>query len=323
LPPLVSILIPCRDAAPWLAACLDSALAQRWVRCEVIVVDDGSTDNSREIAAGYADRGVRLIEQPATGASAARNRALEAATGDFLQFLDADDLLHPDKIGRQLEVLERSQPGCLGVSAVVHFPDGADPKDSLLDEGWPMRNAEDPTEWLVDLHGGNGQGGMIATPQWIVPRSVAEAAGPWDDTLTLDDDGEYFARVVLASTGLRFARTSIAYIRKHAPGGNNLSALGHRSRRHMESALQSLRLRATYLLEARDEPRTRRALAGCFSNLAVAAYPTHGPVYRAARAEVRRLGGPFRVPPMGHRTDRLRRFFGWKLARRLSVWRNR
>ena len=322
MPPLVSILIPCRDAAPWLAACLDSALAQTWPRCEVIVVVDGSTDASREIAAGYAARGVRLLEQPATGASAARNRAIEAATGDYIQFLDADDLLHPDKIRRQLELLARGHDAALGLSSVVHFAVGGDPKQGLLDEGWPMRNAEDPVEWLLDLHGSNGRRGMVQTAQWLVPRALLEKAGPWDEMLTLDDDGEYFARVVLASGGLRFARESVVYFRKHATGGN-LSALGHRSDRHLESALQSLRLRATYLLEARTDRRTRRALAGCFSSLAVAAYPRHGAIYREARAEVQRLGGPFQVPPLGRRTDRLRRLLGWKLARRLSEWKNR
>jgi len=320
--PLVSILIPCRDAARWLAACLDSALAQTWPRCEIIVVDDGSTDANREIAATYADRGVRLLEQPASGASAARNRALEAATGDYIQFLDADDLLHPEKLTRQLALLARGNDGALGLSSVVHFADGTDPRQGLLDEGWPMRNAEDPVEWLLDLHGGNGRRGMVQTAQWLVPRALVKEAGPWDEMLSLDDDGEYFARVVLASTGIRFARDSLVYFRKHTSGAN-LSALGHRSERHLESALQSLRLRATYLLEARGDARTRRALAGCFSYFAVAAYPRFEAIYREARAEVRRLGGPFQVPPLGRRTDRLRRFFGWKLARRLSEWKNR
>lgn len=100
LPPLVSILIPCHNGARWLAAAVDSAL-----RCihsgEVIVVDDGSTDASAEIGRSFGSR-ITWLSQPAQGGNAARNRLLAAARGEWLQFLDADDYLEPEKVTRQL-----------------------------------------------------------------------------------------------------------------------------------------------------------------------------------------------------------------------------
>lgn len=319
--PLVSILIPCRNAARWLTACLDSALGQSWPNCEVIVADDGSTDGSTQIQQAYAAKGVHVLPATQPGnAAAARNRALRAAQGDFIQYLDADDLLHPDKIRYQVELLARDRPGLVALSSISYFRDGAEPGLAEVQEGWPMRNAEQPAEWLLDLHGSNGPRGMIQTGQWLVPRSIANLAGPWDEALTLDDDGEYFARVVLAASGLRFARQSITFFRQHPPGAQNLSASARRSTVHFESALASLQRRGERMLEAADQaPAAKRTLARCFASLAVEAYPLHRDVYAAARAEVQRLGGPFEIPPLGKRADQLRKFFGWKLARRLSV----
>lgn len=107
--PLVSIVIPCYNGARYLAPAVESALDQTHPRCEVLVVDDGSTDESVAIAERYAPR-VRLLRGDHAGACAARNKGLSAATGTFVQFLDADDLLAPNKIERQLEVAAR-EPG--------------------------------------------------------------------------------------------------------------------------------------------------------------------------------------------------------------------
>lgn len=93
----VSIVIPCYNGARWLGDAIDAALGQSWPNLEVIVVDDGSTDPSVEVARAYGDR-VRVDAGPNRGPSAARNRGLALATGAFVQFLDADDLLLPLKV---------------------------------------------------------------------------------------------------------------------------------------------------------------------------------------------------------------------------------
>jgi glycosyltransferase involved in cell wall biosynthesis len=107
--PLVSILIPCHNAARWLAATLESALAQTWPRTEIILVNDGSTDDSAAIARGFASRGVRVIDQPNSGPGAALNRALRESTGEFVKFLDADDLISSDAVALQVAALGASE----------------------------------------------------------------------------------------------------------------------------------------------------------------------------------------------------------------------
>ena len=100
--PFVSILIPCYNAERWVAQAIDSALSQTWPNKEVIVVDDGSADRSLDVVRSFGDR-IRWETGPNRGGSAARNRLLELATGEWLQYLDADDCLLPEKTASQVE----------------------------------------------------------------------------------------------------------------------------------------------------------------------------------------------------------------------------
>lgn len=103
---LVSVLIPAHDAAPYLGEAIESALAQTHAAVEVIVVDDGSSDGTAEVARAYRSR-VRLHVQERAGAGAARNAAARLARGELLAFLDADDRFVPGKLARQLDALAR------------------------------------------------------------------------------------------------------------------------------------------------------------------------------------------------------------------------
>jgi glycosyltransferase involved in cell wall biosynthesis len=107
LPAVISVVVPIYNVERYLADCLDSVLAQTVDDLEVVMVDDGSTDGSAAIARAYAerDRRFRLLSQPNAGLSAARNTGIEAATGEYLAFLDSDDLLPPDAYGHLLGAL--------------------------------------------------------------------------------------------------------------------------------------------------------------------------------------------------------------------------
>src|SRR5688572_26119372 len=119
--PLVSILIPAYNAQEWVAETIASALAQTWPRKEIIVVDDGSKDNTLDVVRRYASKDVRVVSQENQGAAAARNTAFSHSQGDYIQWLDADDLLAADKIHTQLEIAERlSDPQILLSSSWGH-----------------------------------------------------------------------------------------------------------------------------------------------------------------------------------------------------------
>ncbi|MFI5177690.1 MAG: glycosyltransferase family 2 protein [Vicinamibacterales bacterium] len=105
---LVSVVIPCHNAEAWIAETLDSVAAQRDVTCEVIVVDDGSTDASARVAESVGGRHVRLLRQEPQGVGAARNAGTAVARGAYLQYLDADDILAPGAVRARVTALDAS-----------------------------------------------------------------------------------------------------------------------------------------------------------------------------------------------------------------------
>jgi len=311
-PPLVSIIIPCHNAERWLAATLAAALAQTWPDKDIIVVDDGSRDGSRDLARGFGDRGVRLVEQPNRGAAAARNTGWRAARGDYLQFLDADDLISPGKLAAQLRLLATAPAGRVATCRWGRFE--TDPAQARFVDHAVYRDFS-AVEFL-SLAGATGV--MMHPSAWLIPRPVADRAGPWDETLSLNDDGEFFARVALASSGLVFCadEEALSYYRSGLPGSLSQQR-GEQARR---SQFRSLELITARLLAAEDSPRTQHACAGYWRSFVHDFYPAPADLIRRAAAEVRRRGETLGRPAMGPRTAALARLIGWRGVWRLRHW---
>jgi glycosyltransferase involved in cell wall biosynthesis len=319
--PLVSILIPVYNAERWVAQAIESALGQTWPFTEIIVVDDGSTDNSLSIIRQYEKHGVKIVSQRNLGASSCRNRALEHAAGDFIQYLDADDALSLDKVERAVEILIEGGPDKVAISDIVYFWDGDDPYSGTSHGSWPRVDTDNPLEWYIDLLGPYGSGGMVQTGQWLIPKKVANDAGPWNDALSLDDDGEYFCRVVLRSKGLRQVPNGRYFYRKHH-GGQSLGD-GQSEKDHL-SALNSLRLKKEHLLRETDVPEAKRALAKAYVTRAFVAYPSYPTITKTALDHCRALGGSEKLLRTGSwKSEIIRYTLGWRLARRLSLWLHR
>jgi glycosyltransferase involved in cell wall biosynthesis len=311
--PLVSILIPSRNAERWLAETLAAALGQTWTNREIILVDDGSTDGSLALARTYEAQGVRAISQPNLGASAARNRAFRESRGDFIQFLDADDLLSPDKIARQVAELARRPVGTVASSAWGRF--ATDPAQAKFVDDAVYRDFL-PVDFLVLCSEGFH---MMHPSAWLTPRAVAVQAGPWDESLTLNDDGEYFCRVLLAGTGVAFTSGARSYYRSRLAG----SLSQRRDERSRRSQFRSIELIEKHLLSAEDSPRTRRACAGYYQRFLHDFFPFPADLMRAAESRAAALGGSSLPPPMGPKTAALARWVGWKNVWRLKHWLHR
>jgi glycosyltransferase involved in cell wall biosynthesis len=311
--PLISILIPCYNAEKWLRETLRSCLAQTWENIEVIVVDDGSKDRSYEVAQSFQVANLKVLRQPNQGASAARNRAYAEAQGEFIQHLDADDLLSPDKIEAQVRLLQANPPDMLAVSATKHFYDGQNPDNGKLHAGWPRVDSDDPLNWLIELLGPE-QGSMVQPGAWLTPRSITEKIGPWDLSIcpTPMDDGEYFARAVLASSGIRANEKGFNYYRQFRTG-NSLS--GQKSEAYRWGHFRSLGQIEKHLLARTSDGRAKKALARCFMDLAFSSYPAVPNVAAAALGKVKELGGA-KPPAFGTpKGEMLARLFGGKAVR--------
>jgi glycosyltransferase involved in cell wall biosynthesis len=116
----VTVVIPAFNAAQFIARAIEDVLAQTHLRIELIIVDDGSTDGTGDVARGFADPRITVLSGPNEGVGAARNKGLRVARGDFVAFLDADDAWLPDKLGAQLRVFD-SEPSYVAVGSFLRY----------------------------------------------------------------------------------------------------------------------------------------------------------------------------------------------------------
>jgi glycosyltransferase involved in cell wall biosynthesis len=306
--PLVSILIPAFNAEDWIGDTLRSAVGQTWPRKEIIVVDDGSTDHTLSIARRFESPGLRLVTQPNQGAAAARNEAFRLSQGDYIQWLDADDLLAADKIALQM-----TRPHA---------------ERTLLSAEWGsfLRRAQraqftptalwtdlSPVEWLVRKLGQNLH---MQTATWLVSRELTEAAGPWNTSLLGDDDGEYFCRVLLESDGVRFVPDAKVYYR--FSGNASLSYIGG-SDRKIRAHWRSMLLHIGYLRSLEDSDRVRSACIAYLRNWLIHFYPEQADIVREAEALAAELGGTLGAPLLSWKYAWIKELFGWRMAKRAQL----
>jgi len=305
--PLVSILISAYNAENWIGYTLQSAVAQTWSRKEIIVVDDGSTDGTADVARQFASRGVTLISTENHGLSAGQNHAYGHSHGDYIQFLDADDLLAPDKIERQLGALRES-----------------DSRRILLSSPWApfyyrTRNARfvhnsvcqdlPPVEWLLRKLGENLH---MQNATWLVSRELADAAGPWIEDLYYDQDGEYFTRVLLASESTRFVPDTGIFYR--VTSSNRVSYIGN-SDKKKDSLLRSMRLHIQYLRSLEDSERVRKACLTYLQNWYQNFYPERPDLVSELQSLAGQLQGRLEEPRLRWKYAWMKPVFGWKIAK--------
>ena len=304
---LVSILIPAYNADKWVADAIRSAMAQTWKRKEIIVVDDGSSDRTLEIARQFESDQVRVVGLKHQGAAATRNQALQLSRGDYIQWLDADDILAPDKIERQFASLG-----------------GTDNRKVLLSSPWAyfyyrthrarfvptsLWNDLSPVDWLSrkmceNLH--------MQPATWLTSRELAEAAGPWDTRLLSDDDGEYFCRVLLASEGTRFTPDARVFYR--VTSSNRLSHVGT-SDKKKDALLLSMRLHINYIRSLENSERVRRSCLTYLRNWYLVFYPERPDLV----AELQKLAGELHeqleIPKLRWKYAWMKPVLGWKVAK--------
>ena len=308
--PLVSVLIAAYNAATWIAETLDSASQQTWENVEIIVVDDGSKDETLSIARQYESSAIKVIHQDNQGASAARNHALKIAQGDFIQYLDADDLLATDKIERQLNLWQSSAQDRVISGEWARFVSSSDEAKFDPDPLWKDML---PVDWLVCAWQGHW---MMHPAAWLVPRSISDRAGYWDESLSLNDDGEYFSRVVLASKGVQFCPGARSYYRS----GINGSLSGRKTNVAWQSAFSAIDQSIQHLLAQEESLRTRQVAANMLQRLIYEVYPDVPELRHAAALKVNHLGGATERPMGGPFFQVLMTVLGWERSTELRNW---
>jgi glycosyltransferase involved in cell wall biosynthesis len=250
---MISVVIPTYNAGRWLAASLDSILTQSEPPGEVVVVDDGSTDDSRDVLAAYRDR-VEVVSGEHGGLAAARNLGLRVARGDWIAFQDADDIALPDRLARLQAHLARTA----GAEAV--FADGASLGNGgrIVPRGLAVRAAGRRlgTADLFDGFPAYYQSALVA-------RDALDAAGPFDPSYRIHPDHDHAFRL--------FARAHVSYLdepvfryRRH---DDNITADQLGARLELIHTLERLRREDAAAVQSIGPRRLESALARHYSRI--------------------------------------------------------
>jgi glycosyltransferase involved in cell wall biosynthesis len=203
----VSIIIPCFNTERWISEAIDSCLQQTYPNIEIIVVDDGSTDKSLEIIKSY---GKQVIWQslPHQGGNHARNIGFGLSQGEYIQFLDADDYILPEKIERQVAFLEKT-----GADVVYgdwryqrHLPDGSSYFDRIEIPGLQ-------TDILAALL----RNWWVAVAALFYRRSAVENSAGWDENLAVAQDRDFFLSVAINGAKVVYQPGCYAIYRRYGP----------------------------------------------------------------------------------------------------------
>lgn len=301
---LVSIVIPCFNCADWIEEAIESCLNQTYGNIEIIVVDDGSTDNSVEIVKKYGARVIHHVG-PNRGGCHARNLGFKISRGEFIQFLDADDYILPEKIEIQVGFLESS-----GSDIVYcdwrhehHKDDGTVEMEEIKVSG----GHEDVLLALLS-------GWWVATHALLSRRDVVERFGGWDETLTAAQDKDFFISAALTGADIRYQPGCYAIYRRHG----SLTVSTSNKKRWLDNNFAVLEKTEKNMAEQRKAEKYFHALAHDYHRAARNYFELDKSKYKECIQKIKKLN-PNYVSDEGAAYKLLQKYIGFHAADQLAL----
>ncbi|MEI6946650.1 glycosyltransferase family A protein [Paraflavisolibacter sp. H34] len=306
--PLVSFCIPVHNSGKFLEQTLQSVLRQDYGAIEVVCVNDHSCDDSAAILERYAAR-VNSFHARRKGAAAARNQAYQHSTGAFIVFLDSDDLLNPGYVSSQVARAVQ-QPASVVVSKWGRFY--RHPQD-FREDRFIVKSDLTFHDWIVRYWTANRH--MTSPGRVLIPRSIVEKAGPWNEALSLNDDLDFYVRVFSCAEKIRYNEQACLYYRSGI-GGLSSKTRGYPYQLSNWTSIEN----ATALAMARygDDPKVKRACANMWQLFIYDNYPDNMDLVQSAKARIRQYGGADYAFPAGGWTKLLCRMVGWRMVKQVK-----
>jgi len=307
--PLVSICMPAYNAGKYIAGTIHSIVNQSYKNWELIIVNDGSTDNTADELEKIKNHNIKIFHQENGGQSNAANKAFSFAKGELIKFMDADDLVSANFVEAQVKLLGGK-------------------KDSVVSAAWGRFYSDDLStfkltreqvscnlpghEWLVQSW--KNASSMMQCALWLIPRNILEKSGLWDETLSLINDFEFFTRVLLNSKEVLFEETAVLYYRSGISG----SLSGTKSVKSIASAFKSIDQATKNLYKVRMDKEARLSCANTWQEFIYMVYPRYRAIIAEAEKRVEYFGGsdlPYRA---GGLSRLLLILFNWKIVKHLK-----
>ncbi len=314
----VSVIIALYNAEQFIAETLSSVVGQSYPNIEIIVVNDGSTDESSKVVEQLNIPNLKLFNRPNSGQCASSNFGIQQATGELIKFLDADDILATDCIEKMI-VKWRENPNRLVFGEWHYFA------NNIQHISWNQspiyKDYTNALDWYVDTL--NKAGSMLAGWMWLIPKSILEKAGGWDERLHLMNDFEFSTRLILHSDGIGFANEAIHYYRK----GLTSAMTSKMNDRIALSIYTGVNEAYKNVMVVENSSRMRLAFANQFQKWVYQFYPAHKELAQKMEITIQELGGSSLPPPGGTLFKALNKVLPWKTVSQLqyimhkSIWR--
>jgi glycosyltransferase involved in cell wall biosynthesis len=309
-----AILIPCYNAADFLEATLQSAVDNMDEGDELVLVDDHSEDESLGVATRFLNQsGINFnaTKNPSKGACAARNHALFISKNPLIQWLDADDILGKNKLKEQRFKLT-NRPNSVVVSPFVPFIGNPETGAILENRDWSCPEVLTGADWLASER-------MTIPACWLGPRHIFEQVGPWDTQLKVNQDGEYFARILAKAESVIFNPEVTVWYRRGVSG--SVSQFTAEKAESLFASEDSI-LKTALALE--DSHRMRQMVANRHQHAIYTAYPHCPDGIAKAKKTLRSLPKPTISNPnaLSFLSKLISNVFGWRTLTRLRLLRN-
>ena len=303
--PLVSVIIPVFNAANYLKDSINSVRNQTYPNVEIIVIDDGSTDESPEILkrefSGYTN--IKIISTLNHGQSAACNLGFEHSKGDYVKFVDSDDVINSTFIESQVNLVKSDETMVASASWGRFYNDDINTFRLNRESVW--RDMK-PVDWIVETleTGGN----MMQCALWLIPRKILLKSGLWKEELNLNNDFDFIVRVLLASEYIRYSSESVLYYRS----GMSNSLSQRKSKMALLSGITSNILGTDCILFFENSERTRNACGKNLSFWLFQTYLIHNDLFVTVENKMKQLGYQEIVYGARSATRKMSSIIGWK-----------
>lgn len=306
LNPAISVIIPLYNAENYIADTINSVINQSFKNWELIIVDDGSIDNSLSIAQSFVSDRIKVYFTKNQGAAAARNYGFKRSRAQLIKFFDADDLISDKMLASQFDLANQYPNTIISASWGRFYNDDITTFQLNEEKCWKDM---DPIDWICS----SWQDAQTMTQPgiFLIPRQIINEVGLWDEKLNLVDDMEFFTKVILGASAIKFSLDTVLYYRS---GMGNKALSGHTNRKAIESHYRALYLSSHYLLDKEISIRTKQCIANMWQGFVYEYYYLARDLTRKAESTINHLGGSNLKFPCGGKSKILNGIFGWKLT---------
>ena len=312
---MTSVLIPNFNGAPYIEECIHSLMYQLQKGDEIVVVDDHSTDDSLPLLQSCAQENPSVVvsSNPKKGGASARNHAFNLSKGECIQWMDIDDFLGKDKLSLCTLHIKK-YPTQLHTCPWHSFEGGLRDRAISDDVDWnTIPEFSSPAEWLA-------RDTFMALHCYAGHRTLFEQAGPWDESLTINQDGEYFARVVATSQGVRFTHETEVFYRRLSSG-----SVSRFSPEKADSLYRSTESMVRTAIHLEDSEQMQQMAANRWQHFIYTVYPSRGDLIAKAENQLKHLpkpniSNPNAVSPLSKLVSNV---LGWKTLSQTRLLRAR